>query len=131
MSNEMYSVCARAADGVAEGVAIGGDAFPGSTLSDHCRRFQRMPGVKLIVVLGEIGGEDEYALVAAMEAGEVTKPVVGAGVGWGVGVCGVVLCAFAFPFAFPLHFHSHRAAPRRRRAAPPPENSTSNLKLST
>jgi hypothetical protein len=39
------------------GIAIGGDAFPGSTLSDHCLRYQHIPQVKMIVVLGEIGGE--------------------------------------------------------------------------
>lgn len=51
-----YNVCARAADGIYEGVAIGGDAFPGSTLSDHCLRYQQIPQIKMIVVLGEIGG---------------------------------------------------------------------------
>ena len=38
------------------GIAIGGDAFPGSTLSDHCLRYQNIPQIKMIVVLGEIGG---------------------------------------------------------------------------
>ncbi len=27
------------------GIAIGGDAFPGSTLSDHCLRYQHIPQV--------------------------------------------------------------------------------------
>jgi hypothetical protein len=84
MSNEMYNVLARAADGIYEGewalhtwcvwagvredgtcvqtrpslprpthlppppppgIAIGGDAFPGSTLSDHCLRYQHIPQV--------------------------------------------------------------------------------------
>ena len=40
MSNELYNVLARAADGLYEGVAIGGDSYPGSTLSDHCIRYQ-------------------------------------------------------------------------------------------
>eukprot|EP00887_Chlorella_sp_A99_P004947 scaffold4.g4947.t1 len=83
MSNEMYNVCARAADGIYEGVAIGGDAFPGSTLSDHCLRYQQIPQVKMIVVLGEIGGRDEYSLVDALKAGRITKPVVA----WVSGTC--------------------------------------------
>ena len=45
------------------GIAIGGDVFPGSTLSDHCCRYQNIDAVKLIVVLGELGGHDEYSLV--------------------------------------------------------------------
>jgi len=83
MSNEMYNVIARAADGIYEGIAIGGDAFPGSTLSDHCLRYQNIPGVKMIVVLGEIGGQDEYSLVAALKERRVTKPVVA----WVSGTC--------------------------------------------
>ena len=83
MSNEMYNVIARAADGVYEGIAIGGDSFPGSTLSDHCIRYQNIPGVKFIVVLGEIGGRDEYSLVDALKNGYITKPVVA----WVSGTC--------------------------------------------
>lgn len=47
----------------AAGIAIGGDVFPGSTLSDHCLRYENIPQVRLIVVLGELGGTDEYSLV--------------------------------------------------------------------
>ncbi|GAB4814346.1 hypothetical protein N2152v2_001392 [Parachlorella kessleri] len=83
MSNEMYNVVARAADGIYEGIAIGGDAYPGSTLSDHCLRYQNIPQVKMIVVLGEIGGRDEYSLVEALKSGRVTKPVVA----WVSGTC--------------------------------------------
>lgn len=83
MSNEMYNVLARTTDGLYEGVAIGGDAFPGSTLSDHCLRFQNIPQVKMIVVLGELGGQDEYNVVAALQSGRITKPVVA----WVSGTC--------------------------------------------
>ena len=31
--------------------------FPGSTLSDHCLRYQNIPEIKMIVVLGELGGQ--------------------------------------------------------------------------
>lgn len=83
MSNEMYNVLARATDGLYEGIAIGGDTFPGSTLSDHCLRYENIPAIKMIVVLGELGGRDEYGLVEAMKAGAVTKPVVA----WVSGTC--------------------------------------------
>ena len=39
--------------------------FPGSTLSDHCLRYENIPQIKMIVVLGELGGQDEYSLVGA------------------------------------------------------------------
>lgn len=83
MSNEMYNVLARTTDGLYEGVAIGGDAYPGSTLSDHCLRYQNIPQIKMIVVLGELGGEDEYSLVEALKNKKVTKPVVA----WVSGTC--------------------------------------------
>ncbi|KIZ05638.1 ATP citrate (pro-S)-lyase [Monoraphidium neglectum] len=83
MSNELYNVLSRATDGLYEGIAIGGDSFPGSTLSDHCIRYQNIPQIKMIVVLGELGGQDEYSLVDALKAGKVTKPVVA----WVSGTC--------------------------------------------
>lgn len=57
--------------------------FPGSTLSDHCLRYQNIPDVKLIVVLGELGGHDEYSLVEALKSGQIKKPVVA----WVSGTC--------------------------------------------
>lgn len=45
MSNEMYNVLARVTDGLYEGIAIGGDVYPGSTLSDHVLRFNNIPQV--------------------------------------------------------------------------------------
>mmetsp|Transcript_2124 Transcript_2124/g.5387 ORF Transcript_2124/g.5387 Transcript_2124/m.5387 type:complete len:610 (-) Transcript_2124:434-2263(-) len=83
MSNEMYNVLARATDGLFEGIAIGGDTFPGSTLADHCLRYEHIPEVKMIVLLGELGGRDEYGVVEAIKAGAITKPVVA----WVSGTC--------------------------------------------
>ncbi|KAG7991169.1 hypothetical protein I3843_02G061800 [Carya illinoinensis] len=83
MSNELYNTVARVTDGIYEGIAIGGDVFPGSTLSDHVLRFNNIPQVKMIVVLGELGGRDEYSLVEALKQGKVTKPVVA----WVSGTC--------------------------------------------
>ena len=47
MSNEMYNVLARVTDGLYEGIAIGGDVYPGSTLSDHVLRFNNIPQVQI------------------------------------------------------------------------------------
>ncbi|ONK67601.1 uncharacterized protein A4U43_C05F1780 [Asparagus officinalis] len=83
MSNEMYNTIARVTDGIYEGIAIGGDVFPGSTLSDHILRFNNIPQIKMMVVLGELGGRDEYSLVEALKEGKVHKPVVA----WVSGTC--------------------------------------------
>ncbi len=76
MSNEMYFMISQNADGVNEGIAIGGDRFPGSRLIDHIMRFEKNPDIKMIVCLGEIGGLDEYAIVDAKREGRITKPLV-------------------------------------------------------
>ena len=76
MSNESYNIIARNADGVYEGVAIGGDAFPCSTLLDHLLRYQANPDIKMMVCLGEVGGEEEYKIAEAISSGQIDKPVV-------------------------------------------------------
>ena len=40
MSNELNNIISRNTNGVYEGVAIGGDRYPGSTFIDHLFRFQ-------------------------------------------------------------------------------------------
>ena len=89
MSNEMYNIIAQNTDGLYEGVAIGGDKFPGSTLIDHVMRYEANPEIKMIVVLGEVGGKDEYEIVEALKAGKITKPLVA----WVTGTCAKVFPA--------------------------------------
>ncbi len=40
MSNELNNIIARNTDGVYEGVAIGGDRYPGTSFMDHLLRYQ-------------------------------------------------------------------------------------------
>jgi len=76
LSNEMNFMISQTSDGIYEGIAIGGDRYPGSRLIDHVMRYQANPKIKMIVALGEIGGKDEYAIVDALKAGKITKPIV-------------------------------------------------------
>ncbi|MEM1008190.1 MAG: ATP citrate synthase, partial [Myxococcota bacterium] len=76
MSNESYNTIAQFTDGINEGIAIGGDAFPCSTLLDHLLRFEANPAIKMMVALGEVGGEEEYRIAEAIESGKIKKPVV-------------------------------------------------------
>ncbi len=86
MSNETFNILARNADGVYEGLAIGGDAYPGSRLIDHLLRYEANPDIKMLVCLGEVGGLEEYAIVEALEEGRITKPLVI----WVTGTCAKV-----------------------------------------
>merc|ERR1711972_535862 len=83
MSNELNNIIARSSDGVWDGVAIGGDRYPGSRFIDHFLKYEANPECKIIVMLGEVGGVDEYDVMEAIKKKEITKPVVA----WCVGTC--------------------------------------------
>ncbi|MEQ2178336.1 hypothetical protein GOODEAATRI_012947 [Goodea atripinnis] len=89
MSNELNNIISRTADGVYEGVAIGGDRYPGTTFMDHVLRYEDTPGIKMIVVLGEIGGTDEYKICQGIKEGRITKPVVC----WCIGTCATMFAS--------------------------------------
>ncbi|KAJ2764836.1 ATP citrate lyase subunit 1, partial [Coemansia nantahalensis] len=83
MSNELNNIVARTTDGVYEGVAIGGDRYPGTTFLDHMLRYEADPGCKMLLLLGEVGGVEEYKVAEAVRAKKITKPVVA----WCIGTC--------------------------------------------
>ncbi len=76
MMNELFNIIARTTDGIREGIAIGGDVFPGSTLCEHLLRYEANPDIKMMVALGEIGGLMEYEIIQEKEKGKLTKPLV-------------------------------------------------------
>ncbi|MEM2870193.1 MAG: citrate/2-methylcitrate synthase [Thermoplasmata archaeon] len=83
LSNECYNIIARNTDGLYEGMAIGGDRYPGTTLLDHLLRYEKNPEIKMLAALGEVGGVDEYDIVEALKDGRITKPLVI----WCIGTC--------------------------------------------
>ena len=89
LSNELNNIIAMNTDGVYEGVAIGGDRYPGSTFIDHIMRYEKNPDIKMVVLLGEVGGTDEYVVIDAMKKGKITKPIVA----WCIGTCSKVFPA--------------------------------------
>lgn len=83
MSNELNNIISKASNGVLEGVAIGGDRYPGTTFMDHIMRYQSNPDAKLIVLLGEVGGIEEYEVCEAIKSKKITKPLIA----WCIGTC--------------------------------------------
>ncbi len=75
--NELSNIIALNADGIADGVAIGGDRFVGSVFIDHLLRMEKDPNVKYMLLLGEVGGREEYKVIEAVKSGKITKPVIG------------------------------------------------------
>lgn len=74
--NELSNIIAINADGIAEGVAIGGDRFVGSVFIDNLLRMQDNPEVKYMLLLGEVGGIEEYKVIDAVKSGRITKPII-------------------------------------------------------
>lgn len=83
MSNELNNIVSKATDGVFEGVAIGGDRYPGTTFMDHIMRYQADPAAKVIVLLGEVGGTEEYEVCEALRDRRIKKPLIA----WCIGTC--------------------------------------------
>ncbi|RHZ58219.1 putative ATP citrate lyase, subunit 1 [Aspergillus thermomutatus] len=83
MSNELNNIISQTTDGVHEGIAIGGDRYPGTTFIDHLLRYQADPDCKILLLLGEVGGVEEYRVIEAVKNGTITKPIVA----WAIGTC--------------------------------------------
>ncbi|WFD44351.1 ATP citrate synthase [Malassezia psittaci] len=83
MSNELNNILAITTNGTYEGIAIGGDRYPATTFIDHLLRYERDPNCKLLVLLGEVGGVEEYRVIDAVKQGVITKPIVA----WAIGTC--------------------------------------------
>ncbi|KDN37242.1 ATP-citrate synthase [Tilletiaria anomala UBC 951] len=83
MSNELNNILSLTTNGTYEGIAIGGDRYPATTFIDHLLRYEKDPACKLLVLLGEVGGVEEYRVIDAVKQGIITKPIVA----WAIGTC--------------------------------------------
>ncbi|KAK0533603.1 ATP citrate lyase subunit 1, partial [Tilletia horrida] len=83
MSNELNNILSITTNGTYEGIAIGGDRYPGTSFIDHLLRYERDPNCKLLVLLGEVGGVEEYRVIDAVKQGIIKKPIVA----WAIGTC--------------------------------------------
>ncbi|KAG8760737.1 citrate synthase [Ceratobasidium sp. 423] len=83
MSNELNNILSLVTNGTYEGIAIGGDRYPGTSFIDHLLRYEADPDCKMLVLLGEVGGVEEYRVIEAVQAGKITKPIAA----WAIGTC--------------------------------------------
>ncbi|KAF8325767.1 ATP-citrate synthase [Cantharellus anzutake] len=83
MSNELNNILSLVTNGTYEGIAIGGDRYPGTTFIDHLLRYEADPECKMLVLLGEVGGIEEYRVIEAVKKGIIKKPIVA----WAIGTC--------------------------------------------
>ncbi|WFD40176.1 ATP citrate synthase [Malassezia japonica] len=83
MSNELNNILSITTNGTYEGIAIGGDRYPATTFIDHLLRYEQDPKCKFLVLLGEVGGVEEYRVIQAVKDKKITKPIVA----WAIGTC--------------------------------------------
>jgi len=83
MSNELNNILSLTTNGTYEGIAIGGDRYPGTTFIDHLLRYEADDNVKMLVLLGEVGGIEEYKVIEAVQKGVIKKPIIA----WAIGTC--------------------------------------------
>lgn len=83
MSNELNNMLSLFTNGTYEGIAIGGDRYPGTSFIDHLLRYENDPECKMLVLLGEVGGVEEYRVIEAYKKGIMKKPIVA----WAIGTC--------------------------------------------
>ncbi|MCD5380612.1 ATP citrate synthase [Candidatus Gracilibacteria bacterium] len=76
MSNELRRVIADRTDGTGLSIALGGDKYNIMNLPDAIKILAADESVKMIVLLGEIGGRDELDIAEMLENKIITKPVV-------------------------------------------------------
>lgn len=75
--NELCHVTATVGHIVHSAVSIGGDRCPLTTFEDVVMRYQSIPEIDTIVLLGEVGGDDEIVIANLVHHGIVTKRVIG------------------------------------------------------
>ncbi|KAF0990208.1 hypothetical protein HZS_3953 [Henneguya salminicola] len=83
LSNELNNILSLTTDGVCEGIHLGGDRYPGTSYMDHINRFNNNPEAELIVILGEVGGHEEYSICKALKSKIINKPLIA----WCIGTC--------------------------------------------
>ena len=80
--NEMCRIISDNTNGVYQAISIGGDRWPGSNFLNFVMDYEKDENVKMIVLLGEIGGIQEILISNAVKEGLIKKPIIG----WCMGI---------------------------------------------
>lgn len=76
MMNELMHIASRYADGTHTALQIGGDRYPMTTFQEIVQMYQANDQIKTIVMLGEVGNENENEIADMIRDRRITKPVV-------------------------------------------------------
>jgi succinyl-CoA synthetase alpha subunit len=76
LSYEITKALGNADVGVSAYIGIGGDPVRGKTLTEAFEYYVKDPGTNVIVLIGEIGGDDEEKVAQYIKDQKVDKPIV-------------------------------------------------------
>lgn len=76
MINELCRVVSQNSDGVAAAISLGWDRFPYLTFVDVIHLYESDPQVKMIVLFGEVGNQEENHIAQLVQEGVITKPII-------------------------------------------------------
>lgn len=76
MMNEMCRVISQYTDGIHSALQVWGDRFPMTRFRDIIVDYERNPAIKMIVLLWEVGNEDENDIAVLIAQKKIKKPVV-------------------------------------------------------
>lgn len=76
MSNELRRIIADTTNGTHTSVAIGGDKYSIATFKDVILAYEKIDEIKMIVLLGEVGGNEENEIADMIKNKIIKKPVV-------------------------------------------------------
>ena len=76
MMNELCRVISKVTDGVHTAIQVGWDRYPMTTFQQVISRYEKNPEIKMIVLLWEVGNEDENMIADMIKAKKIKKPLV-------------------------------------------------------
>ena len=75
--NELCHIVSKLKLGISTAIAIGGDRYTGTEFSDVVKYFETDDNIKIIVMLGEIGGTQEIDVANLVQNKYIKKPIIG------------------------------------------------------
>jgi ATP citrate (pro-S)-lyase len=74
--NELCNIVNKYSSGVHSAISIGGDRYPCTNFIDIAMMYNNNPQIKLIVILGEVGGNQEIKIAHAFKNKVINKPIL-------------------------------------------------------
>ena len=76
LTTELADTISETTNGQFEGVVLSEDDHTGTSLLDHLLSYQDKPQVVMLVLLGEVTGNEEFLVCEAIKEGKISKPIV-------------------------------------------------------